>query len=262
HSLCRRSDTGPISRPFRTRFIGRNFAVPSARVVDSERFVRLELDVAREGVALVGVLAARQDPHQRVAAAAELVDQPEHVGLGLAPRAAVGALDRAQPPLHLRALAQRRALAETVGTHLQAAVRGDLAGPVAREARTGLLDSLRHGGWPKDSPGDGRGGGDDERPERSDVFVGTAPVARLRWWGASHRAGRECPSFSRPRPRPKTSSGTARSPSLPKRWAPWTSGPGWSAPSGARARRSSPCGRSSWGTSSASSSRARTCTSA
>lgn len=91
----------------------------SVRVVETERLVGLVLHVARYDVRFVGVLAAGEDTHERLAGSSKLVNEPEDIALGFAPRASVSALDFAQAPFELCTAASRAAVTEAVGTDLR-----------------------------------------------------------------------------------------------------------------------------------------------
>jgi hypothetical protein len=79
----------------------------STRFVHRKCLIRPVLHVARHRIAIIGVLAARQDAHQRFATAPQLVHQPEDFGLRFAPGVAVRPFYLAQSPFELRSRAAR-----------------------------------------------------------------------------------------------------------------------------------------------------------
>src|SRR5204862_6916607 len=107
------------------------------RLVQLEHLVGDELELRRQRLRVVLVLAAGEDPLQRLAAAAQLEHQPAHVAGAAVHVAAVGALDVADAPLDPLGQRQAAPLAEAVGTGDRTVLAPDLT--LAQAARAGVV---------------------------------------------------------------------------------------------------------------------------
>src|SRR5258708_6105329 len=131
--------TRPNRRPRRPQYPGRSRTRASGGLVQAKRFVGLVLHIAGNRIRILGVLAKREYPEEHFVGPPSLVNQPKPVGLRLAARVSIDALDFPQPPLQLGGLAQLLARAKAIGTRLRPGFGDCLSLPVTRDAWIGCL---------------------------------------------------------------------------------------------------------------------------